>query len=80
MRLVAGGHESEAVKAWRDHACRLEDELQWHRDALLDARSQTYDEMLMSCDGAKDISVLVEVSDPSEKRKSKHVPLEELLR
>jgi hypothetical protein len=68
------------VQTWQRHACELEDEMQWHRDALLQARTEASDDVLMACEGANEVRVRVEVEDPLDKRQSKLIPLAELLR
>lgn len=85
---VAAACDSAEMGMWRERACQLEDEMQWYRDelqwyhdALLKAHSQSYIDMVMSCDGAKNVRCRVEISDPNGGRGStKLIKLEELLR
>jgi hypothetical protein len=78
-RDLAGNMEGE-MQWWRERACELEDEVQYQRDVVVGAQGQAYADMLMTCDGAEHARVLVEVTDPNDKRKMKHVSVEELLR
>ena len=82
--------ESDAVRRWRDQACRLEDELQRCRDELESVErelrtveGQAYAQMLMSCPGANAVRCRVEIPDPgatrTTKARTKLISLEELL-
>jgi hypothetical protein len=67
------------MEALRQQANALEDELQYNRDALLEAQEQASADVLMACAGAKDVRVRVEIDDPQAKHKSKLIPLAQLL-
>jgi DNA polymerase III epsilon subunit-like protein len=74
--------KDEAAR-WRERACELEDELQWHREALEEARAQleltptSNAEMLLR--RLRAIRVRVDVDDPDDKRQSKLISLDELV-
>jgi hypothetical protein len=72
--------EAADTNVWQTRAMELEDELQWHRDELLQVQVQASNDVLMACQGADDVRVRVEVDDPQDARKSKLIPMAQLLR
>ena len=67
------------VAVWRERACELEDEVQYLRDELLQARAQASDDVLMACGGAEDVRLRVEIDDPHDKCSTRLIPLAQLL-
>mmetsp|Transcript_48501 Transcript_48501/g.134475 ORF Transcript_48501/g.134475 Transcript_48501/m.134475 type:complete len:1928 (+) Transcript_48501:54-5837(+) len=72
--------ESDEVRLWRERCREAEDEAQYLRDSLVQAQGMAYADMAATFDGAERARCLVEVADPTDKRKRREISLEEWLR